>query len=112
MIRNYAVALSALVGLFTLIGFVAGGYTFLDQRYTLAAEHRSLEVRVSVNELNYVYRKSLEDLFFYRGQLRLHPNDDNIKLKLEEASSTCEKIKGQLAQMELRRARIRNFNSN
>ena len=103
MLRNYAFALSVLVGLFTLVGFVAGGYTFLDQRYALASEHNFLESRVSIHELHHLYRKAMEDMFFYRSQARIYPTDDKIKLKLEEVTDSCEKIKDQISKMEDRR---------
>ena len=103
MVKNYAFALSILVGLFTLVGFIAGGYTFLDQRYALASEHNLLESRVSIHELNHVYRKAMEDMFFYRSQARIYPDDNKIRIKLEEVTDSCEKIKDQISKMEDKR---------
>lgn len=107
MIKKYAFAISILVGFFTLVGFVAGGYTFLDHRYALASEHSLLESRMSIHELNHVYIKVMEDMFFYRAQARLYPDDSKIKLKLEEVTESCDKVKEQISKMEDRKQELK-----
>ena len=107
MAKQYAFILSILVAMFTIMGLIAGGYNFLDERYALASSHHLLEYRVSIHELNHVYTKSMEDVFFYRAQSRIYPDDNKIKMKLDEANSNYEKIKKQIAIMEEKRQELK-----
>lgn len=71
-------------GVFSLVALVLGGYTFLDYRYAKAVEHKSLEIRVSLTEIEDLRRDMLKELYFFRQQARENPNDYAIGDKLEE----------------------------
>lgn len=94
-----SVIITTIVGVFTLLGFTIGGYSFLDQRYALANNYVTLEKRVSVNELKHLYHSSLDNVYFFRKQARLHPNDEEIGRKLEKAEQEQESIEKRLDEL-------------
>ena len=94
-----SVAVTIVVGIFTLLGFTVGGYSFLDERYALAKNFVTLEKRVSVNELKHLYHSSLDNVYFFRKQARLHPDDEELKTKLEKAEQEQESIEKRLDEL-------------
>lgn len=91
-----SVVVTILVGVFTLLGFTVGGYSFLDQRYALATNFAVLEKRVGVNELKHLYHSSLDNVYFFRKQIRINPDDPEIQAKLDEAVKERDGIKERL----------------
>lgn len=96
---SISVIVTVLVGVFTLLGFTVGGYSFLDQRYALAKSFVVLEKRVSVNELKHLYHSSLDNVYFFRKQARIYPNDEEVGRKLEKAEQEQESIEKRLNEL-------------
>ena len=102
---NASIVITSLVGFFTIVGFIVGGYSFLDQRYALATNFVMLEKRVDINEVRHLYHASLSDTYFLREQARKHPEDSNIAKKLEESESETNSLKKRLDELKTIRKR-------
>jgi len=85
--------LSTIALMFSLIATICSGLFYFDFRYALASDHIALEQRVSYNEINYLYRMALEEYHFYKQQSTKYPHDQDIQLKLEQATSELEMLK-------------------
>ena len=91
--REIPIVLTSIVSVFTAIGLVLGGYIFLDQRYALASSLVKVELKVAGHEMRHLYHEALNDVFFFRKQSRLHPEDPAISRKLRVAQEDAESIK-------------------
>lgn len=75
---------------------VGGGVAWVDGRYAKADAHVELEKRVSVQELNHQLRAALDEYYFLKKQLRKHPEDEDLKEKVDEARAHVDDIKQQI----------------
>jgi len=86
-------------GLIVLIGIAFTVFFFMDNRHASSTSFNRLAVAVSTNKLENTLHKALENLYFYRDQLRKYPNDDKIKKKLEEAEDEVKNIKDRIKKL-------------
>ena len=85
---------SAGIGMITLIlSSIVTGFFYIKDRFALAAEVEKLEHRVNINELQSLYKISLENLYFYRDQNRKYPDDLKLREKLKEAEDEVKNLK-------------------
>jgi len=85
---------SAGIGMITLIlSSIVTGFFYIEDRFALAAEVEKLEHRVNINELQSLYKISLENLYFYRDQNRKYPDDLKLREKLKEAEDEVKNLK-------------------
>lgn len=94
--RGVATVITTLVGFFTILGFILGGYSFLDQRYALAKNFVILEKRVETNEVRHLYHSALSELYFFRAQARSNPKDTDLNQKLEDVERDVNVIRDRL----------------
>ena len=89
-----------LTGILTLIGGIWGGWTHFSNQNAWAEEttarHESLkkdvdrlEIRMTLREVRDTYLTALDELFFYQEQLRKHPEDPEIRKKLQDLEVRC-----------------------
>ena len=87
------IIVSVSTGIFSMFALTFGGYAFLDKRYAMAIDHEALELRVTINEVGDLHREAMKEVYFFRKQSRLHPNDYEIKEKLKEAEESSVELK-------------------
>ncbi len=86
-------------GLIGLIGITFSVFFFMDNRHVSSISFSRLAVTVSTNKLENTLHKALENLYFYRDQLRKYPDDDKLKKKLEEAEDEVKNIKERIKKL-------------
>ncbi len=85
------------IATFTLLfSTVITSFFYVEDRFAKADDLKTLEQRVDVNELQTLYKTSLENLHFYRDQVRKYPLDKKVKEKLAEAEEEVKELKGWL----------------
>jgi len=84
---------SVVLALFTML---FAGYMHIDERYALAKDQAKLNSKINSVELKILLKDALDDLYFYREQLRKHPNDVEIQLKVQRGEENVKFIKNQL----------------
>lgn len=92
-IKMIGIIVSVSTGLFSMFALTFGGYAFLDKRYAMAVDHKALELRVTINEVADLRIEAMREVYFFRKQARLHPDDFQIKEKLKEAEESSTELK-------------------
>lgn len=92
-VKIIGVIISISTGVFSMFALTFGGYAFLDKRYAMATDHKKLELRVTINEVEGLHREAMQEVFFFRKQLRQHPEDYDIQDKLKEAEDSSLELK-------------------
>ncbi len=97
-------------GIFSMFALTFGGYAFLDKRYALAINHKALELRVTVNEVEDLRRESLKEVYFLKKQQRLHPEDYEIQEKLKEAQEESLEFNQLTNKLKIEQQKLRSRN--
>lgn len=92
-VKLIGIIISISTGVFSMFALTFGGYAFLDKRYAMAVDHKALEMRVTINEVEDLRREAMKEVFFFRKQSRLHPEDYEIQEKLKDAESNSLELK-------------------
>lgn len=97
-------------GIFSMFALTFGGYAFLDKRYALAINHKALELRVEVNEVGGLHRDAMKEVYFFKKQQRLHPDDYEIQGKLKEAQEESDQLKELATKLKTAQRKLRSDN--
>lgn len=98
-------------GIFSMFALTFGGYAFLDKRYALAIDHKALELRVEVNEVGGLHREAMKEVYFFKKQLRLNPDDYEIQEKLKAAQEESEQLKELTTKLKTEQRKLRSGNN-
>lgn len=87
------------------LGIVFGAINYVDSVALTAVKPiadrvTTLEERLTLNELNDLLRRALENLYFYRDQVRKYPGDQDLQDRLFEARKEVEDLKGRIKNLE------------
>lgn len=96
-IKNIATLVTALAA---AGGTFYGAQAYLNKTYASVNQVEKLEIRLSLQELKELRNESLEELFFWRKQVRKNPDDIDVKKKLKEAEEYVEDVKRQIKELE------------
>jgi hypothetical protein len=96
-VRNILVFITALSA---AGGVIYGAVNFVDSRYALAEDVQKLEERLTLAELKDLLHKALENLYFYKSQIRKYPEDEELKERLKEAQAEVDSIKKRIEAIE------------
>ena len=70
-----AMSIAALAGVLTLLGSIAGGVVYVEERYDQRQAVRGIEIRLAVNELQQQKRDADSERLFAERQLRKDPGN-------------------------------------
>jgi len=96
---NIKAITTTIISISAALGVIWGMIGFVDGRYAHATYVQSVENRVTLNELKQLYRDALENLYFYRGQVRKYPEDVELQRRLADAEKEVKDIKAQIDQL-------------
>lgn len=92
LLKNIAIIVS-------LVGTAFGAYFFVDGNYAEKMELAAVTQRVTLVELLRNLRDAEEEMYFYRKQHRKHPDDPDLKRKLEESEEEVKNLKDRVKKL-------------
>ena len=107
-LKLIGIIVSVSTGIFSMFALTFGGYAFLDKRYAMAVDHKSLELRVTINEVGDLRREAMKEIYFFRKQSRLHPDDYEIRGKLKEAEESYVELKDLILKLKDKQKNLRS----
>jgi len=110
LVKGVGFVITVSTGIFSMFALTFGGYAFLDKRYALARNHKALELRVTVNEVEDLRRESLKEVYFFKKQQRLHPEDYEIQEKLKEAQEESLEFNQLTNKLKIEQQKLRSRN--
>jgi len=111
LIKGIGAVITISTAIFSMFALTFGGYAFLDKRYALAINHKSLALKVEVNEVNGLHREAMKEVYFFKKQQRLHPEDYEITSKLKEAQEESDQLKTLTTKLKIEQRKLRSNNN-
>ena len=95
-LRNSALLITAL---FAAGSSIFGIHSYLDTTYASVAEVEKLKKRLTLTELRDLLKEGLNNLYFYRSQVRKYTDDQELQDKLNEAEDDVKDLKDQIKEL-------------
>ena len=83
-------------GIAAIMAILFGGYAYIDSRYALADDHKKLELRIDIKDLEERYRDLRREVNFLRS---LKPNPQVLQ-EIDELQAEIADIKAQIRDLQ------------
>jgi hypothetical protein len=88
-----------LVTIITLIAMCFGGFFYMEDRYAKADDVKKIEHKLTMMQLEELYRKALDNKYFWVDQNKKYPHDPEIHQKMSDAMDEVSNISDQIKRL-------------